>query len=266
MKTSSEYRALAWKELGAHFGKSFLLVVIISLAIVVLLAIPTASVYALQDSDWMEAAIGIGIVFILCTLGALYYYLPAWFLSLKRTHTTADAHIPYPKALLAGWMMSFPWLLLAVTQVVGKIIGGSGELVAGLLVLGIYCFLFWWAYAVSLILPFIVQDNKELSLIQATRRSIALMEGHKMELLKVDIKLLLWPVLLLFAIGIGMAVTVAFAKTGGGAAAVWALAMTIGTVILMLVMFFAVFPAMQYAHVLFYEDLLAEQQPASSAE
>ena len=92
------------------------------------------------------------------------------------------------------------------------------------------------------------------------------MEGHKMELLKVDIKLLLWPVLLLFAIGIGMAVTVAFAKTGGGAAAVWALAMTIGTVILMLVMFFAVFPAMQYAHVLFYEDLLAEQQPASSAE
>ena len=265
MKTSSEYRALAWKELGAHFGKSFLLVVIISLAVVVLLAIPTASVYALQDSDWKEAAIGIGIVFILCTLGALYYYLPAWFLSLKRTHITADAHIPYPKALLAGWMMSFPWLLLAVIQVVGKIIGGSGELVAGLLVLGIYFFLFWWAYAVSLILPFIVQDNKELSLIQATRRSIALMEGHKMELLKVDIKLLLWPVLLLFAIGIGMAVTVAFAKTGGGAAA-WALAMTVGTVILMLVMFFAVFPAMLYAHVLFYEDLISEQQPASSAE
>lgn len=156
-------------------------------------------------------------------------------------------------------------MLLAVIQVVGKIIGGSGELVAGLLVLGIYFFLFWWAYAVSLILPFIVQDNKELSLIQATRRSIALMEGHKMELFKVDIKLLLWPVLLLFAIGIGMAVSVAFAKTGGGAAA-WALAMTIGTVILMLVMFFAVFPAMQYAHVLFYEDLLAEQQPAPSAE
>ena len=97
MKSSSEYRALAWKELRKHFKESLLysfLILLFGGVILYLTAI--GSVLCSYESS-AEKAVGVGvdIVSTIC-IGILYYCIPIWYISLLR-------HAPAHRLSSDGW-------------------------------------------------------------------------------------------------------------------------------------------------------------------
>ena len=259
MKTASEYRALAWNDLRTKFGKS--LGIIISafvIGFVGLFALVLIVTLCESDANMLLVGTIVGGIALLCTVGLLYYYVPVWFFRLVRkdANGSIEEKCPYSKALGTSLIIAVPFVIESIVDALSKLnVGLSSLLFISLSILAII-FIFWWMYAINAMLPYLVHDHHEMSVEQAVKKSICMMDGHKWELFKVDFKIIFLPVFLslvvlvavivLSGIGLNNQTGIVFAGLLGS--------------IIFLFLLFAIFPMTLFARARFYEDLCAEAE------
>ena len=137
----------------------------------------------------------VGGIALLCTVGLLYYYVPVWFFRLVRkdANGSIEEKCPYSKALGTSLIIAVPIVIEGIVDALSKLnVGSSSLLFISLSILAII-FIFWWMYAINAMLPYLVHDHHEMSVEQAVKKSICMMDGHKWELFKVDFKIIFLP-------------------------------------------------------------------------
>lgn len=259
MKTSSEYRALAWKELRTLFGASSKIMLLPLVAFFFSIFLLALTGYSLQET----AMLGIGrfcmSVALLCSFGILYYYLPVWFLSLVRnkTFSMSETKSRYGRVLCATILMLVPSILQETLKTVMGANASPGY-VFGMLCISIIALFVMviWFYAISIILPYIVHDQKELSVWQALKRSVQLSDGYKVDMFGVDMKIAFLPLFIFFLL---MALA-QYARSGDMIPSSALTPIAIGIIVIGLFLVFITFPMLLFAHAHFYEDLRADKE------
>jgi uncharacterized membrane protein len=258
MKTSSEYRAIAWKELRKSFTDSVIIVLITMFIAAAIFAIIYGGYMFCTQTD--HGAV-LGVLCLVASFlldGVLLYALYIWFLSVARHEPiykiSADGR---GRVLLCGMAIFVPSLIQGPIQVVAQ----KNPMMA-LLSLVVIFFVLWYYYASSMI-TYLVHDHREASVWQSLKQSIRMMKGHKKQLIAVDIKIMVWPVLIFFLLMLGSALTVVsitgMKGLGEAASKTYIIGIGVLSVVFMIAFFFIVFPMMYLAHAHFYMDLLAEQ-------
>ena len=287
MKLTSQYFSGGWNLWKSHVKESSI-VVAVQFAAVIVAMILIAPGLALMSSHpkfglWYTIIIALAV---LLTVGLLSYYVPVCFLAMRRGQsvTKADLQVGYARALGVSVMMMWPTLISNILNQASSLeIGLGWKFCISMMALGISVFAIIWLYAVATMLPLLAGDNPKQSVWQLTRRCSQLTEGHKWQLFMIDLEILIGPVVVLWVlmmIGIFSLVmplalgghataleadsTEALKLIGGAFVERWGLYVTLAllSLIVMLVMQFVFVPIQQFAHVLFYEDLIAEQEGA----
>jgi uncharacterized membrane protein len=275
MKTAKEYRALAWGDLRAQFKQSSIIIffVMVIALIAVSALVGAAAVAVMQESliGWMMfAGVLLAIIF---GVSVLDFYQPVWFLNLIRDREAPwyETKVGYARALGVALLMLIPTVLSESVDGLSKILDHMHDahwsvlliVALAILVLAVasLVFTFWWAYAVSAVLPYRVYDHEDRSVIQSLKDSIRMMDGYKWKLFCVDFLIYIWPLVVLFVllgVVIILSVLVAFAHATSAI-------MTVGYVltgalltVTLLVYTFMVKPMIYFARARFYEDLKAE--------
>lgn len=287
MKLTSQYFSGGWQLWKSHVRESSV-VMALQFAAMIVAVILVAPGLALMSSHtrfglWYTIIIALAV---LLTVGLLSYYVPVCFLALRRGQsvTKADLQVGYARALGVSVMMMWPTLISNILNQASNLeIGLGWKFCISMMALGISVFAIIWLYAVATILPLLAGDNPKQSVWQLTRRCSQLTEGHKWQLFMIDLEILIGPVVVLWVlmmIGIFSLVmplalgghataleadsTEALKLIGGAFVERWGLYVTLAllSLIVMLVMQFVFVPIQQFAHALFYEDLIAEQEGA----
>lgn len=261
MKNSSEYRALAWQEYRAHTSQS------LGITGVALLigALAAAVLYvsfnlATKSTIGVTAATLIIITTFFC-ICLINYYLPLCFLSLIRKHEVviADIQCERIRALRAALVMFIPSLIQSIAGAMSS--AGQKSPVMFVIALALFCLCIWWGYAICSMLPYIANDNRELSIWASVKGSIAMMKGYKWRLFCVDFKIAVWPVVAFFIVIVSCAMIGIF----GQIPAMTNLVGILG-IAFIVVFAFIYYPMMYIARAHFYEDLLAQSMPAEEKE
>ncbi len=262
MKTSSEYRALAWKEFRSHVGGSFAILFKYFLLGLLLVGIVYAACFATKQIPLIVLGSLIGI----CLAGVINYHFIVDFLSLKRNQFTKDR---FWKVLLCALFLLIPNVFALLNNLLWGIVkpetAGGALLVIFLIfvTIGLLWFVIWWQYAVNATLPYMVHDNKETSVWESLLKNIRLMNGYKFALFCVELKICVWPLVILFVLMISALLLVWGIKdlSSGGYAA-----FLIVLIVFEILFFSLIVPVVQFARVHFYEDLRAEQQAQEETE
>lgn len=275
MKTAKEYRALAWGDLRAQFKQSSIIIffVMVIALIAVSALIGAAALAVMQESliGWMLfAGVLLAIIF---GVSVLDFYQPVWFLNLVRGGEAPwyETKVGYARALGAALLMLIPTVLSESVEGLSKLLEHpesmhwSVLLILALVVLVLsvasLIFTFWWAYAVSSVLPYRVMDHEDRSVMQSLKDSIKMMDGYKWKLFCVDILIYIWPLVILFVlIGVVflLAILIAVMHTTSAIMTVSFVLTGALLTITLLAYSFMVKPMIYFARARFYEDLKAE--------
>ena len=266
MKSSSEYRALAWQKLKKNFADSAVVIVITALIAVAVFAIIFGGVMLCTETD---NGIAGGILCAMIGLlldGLLMYALYVWFLSIVRREPmykiSADG---IGRVSLCGLVLLVPSFVQAPFQTLTQ-----HNASFALLILPAMVFAVWFYYACAM-MPYIVHDQRQVSVWQAFKQSVRMMDGYKWKLFVVDFKIMIWPVLLFFGLLLMTALGVVAMKGKAMAADIntnaYIVAITCFSIVFILTFIFVLMPMYYMSHALFYEDLLAElSQPDETSE
>ncbi|MBO6074951.1 MAG: hypothetical protein J6P74_07465 [Paludibacteraceae bacterium] len=213
MKKSSEYRSAGFQLWREHVKESSLIMLVqiigyfIAIAVnyIITLNFPSEG---MRDQLWLFGA----TLFNLCTTGLLAYYVPVWFLMLRRNqpllHT--DVQTGYGRALITSAAVTLPSL---VWQVWNVLKAGGAEEVLGKHLLFVLLLLttmvIVWPFAVGITLPFRAFDHPQSSVSYLVKTNLEMMKGYKMKLFWVSFKVWVWPfVIILFTAFIAFCVWV----------------------------------------------------------
>ena len=287
MKLTSQYFSGGWKLWKSHVKESSIVMALQFAAMIIALILisPGLALMSSHPKFGLWYTVLMALV-VLLTVGLLSYYIPVCFLAMRRGQsvTKSDLQVGYARALGVSVMMLWPTLIgNLLNQASSLDIGIGWKVCISLMAIGISVFAIFWVYAVSTMLPLLASDRPEESVWQLTRRCSQLTEGHKWQLFMIDLEILIGPVLVLWVLlMIGVFVLIVPLAMSGHAAALsgdspealkligsafmerWGLYVTLGllSLIVILVMQFVFVPMQQFAHALFYEDLIAEQEGA----
>ena len=230
MKTSSEYRALAWKEFRSHVGGSFAILFKYFLLGLLLVGIVYAACFATKQIPLIVLGSLIGI----CLAGVINYHFIVDFLSLKRNQFTKDR---FWKVLLCALFLLIPNVFALLNNLLWGIV--KPETAGG-----------------ALLVIFLIFVTIGLLWIR-------LMNGYKFALFCVELKICVWPLVILFVLMISALLLVWGIKdlSSGGYAA-----FLIVLIVFEILFFSLIVPVVQFARVHFYEDLRAEQQAQEETE
>ncbi|MBQ7530327.1 MAG: hypothetical protein IJT12_01295 [Paludibacteraceae bacterium] len=288
MKLTSQYFSGGWNLWKSHVRDSSV-VMALQFAAMIVAMILIAPGLALMSSHpkfglWYTVLAALAVLF---TIGLLYYYVPVCFLAMRRGQsvTKADLQVGYARALAVSVMMVWPSIVSQILNQASNLeIGLGWKFCIALMAIGISVFAIVWVYAVATMLPLLASDHPDESVWQLTRRCSQLTEGHKWQLFVVDLEILIGPIMVLWVLLMIFVIALVIpAALSGNAAALtsdsseemirlmgstfaerWGLFTGIGLLCLlvMLVLQFVFVPIQQFAHALFYEDLIAEQEGA----
>ena len=288
MKLTSQYFSGGWNLWKSHVRDSSV-VMALQFAAMIVAMILIAPGLALMSSHpkfglWYTVLAALAVLF---TIGLLYYYVPVCFLAMRRGQsvTKADLQVGYARALAVSVMMVWPSIVSQILNQASNLeIGLGWKFRIALMAIGISVFAIVWVYAVATMLPLLASDHPDESVWQLTRRCSQLTEGHKWQLFVVDLEILIGPIMVLWVLLMIFVIALVIpAALSGNAAALtsdsseemirlmgstfaerWGLFTGIGLLCLlvMLVLQFVFVPIQQFAHALFYEDLIAEQEGA----
>lgn len=289
MKTSAEYRAEGWKTLRQNAKEASLIMV--AQVIVYFLYI---AIRLIGNHFWPSEAVNdkLGMFFIevllLCTVGLIYYYVPVWFLLLKRQQPLFHTDVPtsYGKALLTSWAVMLPSIIWDAWSVLKA---GGAEQTLGNHLLGVLlimtALLIVWPFAVGITLPFRTYDHPDVSVDYLLKTNFQMMNGYKMKLFWVCFKVWFWPVVLYVL----LALTILIVWIQSVNSDILEMGLPLGTLsenfelryttdyypwkshalgavvaVLLLILGygicqFVISPVAHFAHTAFYEDLLAER-------
>lgn len=265
MKNSFKYRALAWQKLKKNFADSAVVVVITLLLALTVLAIFIGGIALCTETDHGIAG------GILCALigffldGVLMYALYVWFLSVARHEPmykiSADG---MGRVSLCGLALLIPSFVQAPFQTLTQ-----QHQQFALLILPVLVFAVWYNYA-CVMMPYIVHDQRQVSVWQAFKQSVRMMDGYKWKLFVVDFKIMIWPVLLFFGLLLMTALGVVAMKGKAMAADIntnaYIGAIICFSIVFILTFIFVLLPMYYISHALFYEDLKAELSQAEKKE
>lgn len=287
MKLTSQYFSGAWQLWKSNIKESSIVIAIQFAAVIVavILLAPGLAAMTAHPKFGMVYTVLMALAVVL-TIGLLEYYIPVCFLAIRRGQsiTKADMQVSYARALAVSVMMVWPSIVSQILNQASNLeIGLGWKFCIALMAIGISVFAIVWVYAVATMLPLLASDHPDESVWQLTRRCSQLTEGHKWQLFMIDLEILIGPVVVLWVlmmIGIFSLVmplalgghataleadsTEALKLIGGAFVERWGLYVTLAllSLIVMLVMQFVFVPIQQFAHALFYEDLIAEQEGA----
>ena len=287
MKLTSQYFSGAWQLWKSNIKESSIVIAIQFAAVIVavILLAPGLAAMTAHPKFGMVYTVLMALAVVL-TIGLLEYYIPVCFLAIRRGQsiTKADMQVSYARALAVSVMMVWPSIVSQILNQASNLeIGLGWKFCISMMALGISVFAIIWLYAVATMLPLLAGDHPKQSVWQLTRRCSQLTEGHKWQLFMIDLEILIGPVVVLWVlmmIGIFSLVmplalgghataleadsTEALKLIGGAFVERWGLYVTLAllSLIVMLVMQFVFVPIQQFAHALFYEDLIAEQEGA----
>lgn len=197
MTSNSEYRNRAYASLSGNWGEAAVLSLIFYLISVGV----TAMFHLNENTNGL-------LIVAYFLLSPLYWGFEIAFLNLSR-----GKNIDFT-ALFYGYK---DFLRIAVTYLLRYI-----YTVLWMLLLIIPGIIKAYSYSMT---PYILNDDPKISNNRAIEKSMAMMEGHKMQLFLLDLSFIGWGILCLFTLGIG---------------------------------FLLLTPYMETAHAKFYEDLKAE--------
>lgn len=288
MKLTSQYFSGSWQLWKSNIKESSIVIAIQFAAVIVavILLAPGLAAMTAHPKFGMVYTVLMALAVVL-TIGLLEYYIPVCFLAIRRGQsvTKADMQVGYARALAVSVMMVWPSIVSQILNQASNLeIGLGWKFCIALMAIGISVFAIVWVYAVATMLPLLASDHPDESVWQLTRRCSQLTEGHKWQLFVVDLEILIGPIMVLWVLlMIFVFALVIPAALNGNAAALtsdsseemirlmgstfaerWGLFTGIGLLCLlvMLVLQFVFVPIQQFAHALFYEDLLAEEEGA----
>lgn len=269
MKTSSEYRAAAWKEWRAQMSQSSIIILLSMIVGMVSVSALYGSFLWYTTTHSMVAAsitllIAIAVIF---TVSLLNYFVPVWFLTLVRKQQKwYEVRTSYGRALLTAWVILLPTV---VQEAVSMPMNMTNEpsVIMSLVFLAVMpavvLFIIWWTYAIGTTLPFRVLDHPDRSVFQAIKENIRMMNGYKFQLFCVDFMIMIWPIVGLCVLLLFMAICMVFVVllNPGTNMIIW-LSIGLGLVMLPFVVVYGfIFEPMLYiAHAQFYDDLRAEKE------
>ncbi len=271
MKTTTDYCALAWKELRAQFKQVFVIILAtVSLGMIAACVLYGAYYWFTTTQSIIAALVTIMVaLLVVLTVGLFNYYIPVWFLTLVRKQQPwYEAQTGYLRALIAAFLVLLPSMLQEIVSLPMDL-AQEPSIIASLLVLilmpPVIVFSVWWTYAVGHILSFRVYDHPDRTVFQSVGDSIRMMKGYKLSLFCIDLLIMLLPVIVLvaviFVLVFGVAFVMALAPEYTVLAAVIAAVVALPIVA---VYGFVVEPMLYIAHALFYEDMRAEQEATES--
>jgi len=271
MKTTTDYCALAWKELRAQFKQVFVIMLaVVSLGMIAACVLYGAYYWFTTTQSIIAALVTIMVaLLVVLTVGLFNYYIPVWFLTLVRKQQPwYEAQTGYLRALIAAFLVLLPSFLQEIVSLPMDL-AQEPSIIASLLVLvlmpPVIVFSVWWTYAVGHILSFRVYDHPDRTVFQSVGDSIRMMKGYKLSLFCIDLLIMLLPVIVLvaviFVLVFGVAFVMALAPEYTVLAAVIAAVVALPVVA---VYGFVVEPMLYIAHALFYEDMRAEQEATES--
>ena len=271
MKTTTDYCALAWKELRSQFKQVFVIMLaVVTLGMIAACVLYGAYYWFTTTQSIIAALVTIMVaLLVVLTVGLFNYYIPVWFLTLVRKQQPwYEAQTGYLRALIAAFLVLLPSMLQEVVSLPMDL-SQEPSIIASILVLllmpPVIVFSVWWTYAVGHILSFRVYDHPDRTVFQSVGDSIRMMKGYKLSLFCVDLLIMLLPVIVLvaviFVLVFGVAFVMALAPEYTVLAAVIAAVVALPVVA---VYGFVVEPMLYIAHALFYEDMRAEQEATES--
>lgn len=199
------------------------------------------SAWAALKGNWPQAILAAFAVMVLSELT----YAMSWGFNLLVTGSLADKEVwVLPLIAVVGALLMLSYMLFLILPVsVGMInsfnsfyahsdrrilsnmktlsFSDCGRSIAGMLMMSIFV----WLYSLLLwvpgliaslalfLVPYLLKDNPELSIMDTLRLSRKMMEGHKWQLFKLQLSFLGWILLNILTLGIGSLLLVPYMMT-----------------------------------------------------
>lgn len=258
MKTIFEYLSIAWKNLRKLWKKALVImlntfiIALINCSLIVLVASP------LRGTGRETTFLFVVMTIVLCLNGTLLYYLPNWYLNLLRKDEVSIAPKRFGRALMVSLiMMSVPFL----AEVVCGVVLGWAELYSYpmwsmvVVMVSLAIFLIWWNYAVCLFLPYVALDREDLSVWGAVKETLRLSDGHKLQLLGMDLLIGVVPVIILLVLVVLNICPWPFSLSELGSDLSEDSALFESLSIIIVILLFVFLPLMLLARAIYYEDI-----------
>ena len=289
MKKNNDYRADGFRTWRMHIMDSAIVSLMQIIGIFIYACLTTIILIRFPGNETKDLLWKFGkTLLMLCTVGLLSYYVPVWFMQVRRNQSLihSDLSTGYGRALLVSAAVIAPTLVSDIWGILVSLgamdtLGKHG----GSVLMALLLFAVIWPYAVGITLPFRAFEHPDIQVHFLTRTSWKMMDGYKWKLFCIDFKIWVWPVvivaisaficLVVWLIPIEEALKMrnmtfdmfmdedyvrepvmryAWAKHAG-----MYIISSLVMIIELAVCFFIILPANHFAHICFYEDLLAER-------
>lgn len=269
MKKASEYRASAWKEWRAQMSQSSVIILVSMLIGMLSVSAIYGTVFWCLQSRSVLSFVAFGVVLLLLffTANLLQFYLPAWFLALVRKQHWSDVKASYGRALAASALIILPNVLQELVSMPMNMTEEPSVVMSVIVLVvtpPVVLLVLWWTYAVSATLPFRLLDHPDRSVWQSIQDNMRMMKGYKFKLFCVDFMIMIWPIVILYALIFIMAIIVAvIIVLSPTTSTMLLLSIVLGAILLpfVIVMSFVIYPMLHIARAQFYEDMRAELEP-----